>query len=157
MTPMAILKPQLEQLSEALLSHFKETNLNKAQPKTKFIQTVDDEYHNTFPQEEAGYTIVKKAVTSDFLKLFQGKSKHTKYSIGVHFSYMDRQLEEYRINVSLKTSGSSDSFYMTDDITLEDFKKRIADITPQFAALNREECFHLFQTTFPAPQRKYKM
>lgn len=157
MTPMALLKPQLTQLSEALSPNFKETNLNKAQPKTKFIQTVDDEYHNTFPEEEAGYTIVKKAVTSDFLKLFQGKTKHTKYSIGVHFSYMDQKPEDYRITVSLKTSGSSDGFYMTDAMTTEDFKERIVSLVPQLEALGREDCFKLFQTVFSAPQRKYKM
>lgn len=158
MTPMTLLKPQLDQLSEAMAAQFKESNLNKAKPRIKFVQTVDDEYHNTFPEEDAGYTIVKKEVSSDFLKLFQGKTKHAKYSIGLHFWYIDREAENQRVSVSLKTSQSSaDHFYMSEELSVADFKAKLLAVVPQLEGLGREDTFNTFQAAFPMPQRKHKL
>jgi len=158
MTPMTHLKPQLDQLSDAMAAHFKESNLNKAKPRVKFVQIVDDEYHNTFPEEAAGYTIVKKEVSSDFLKLFQGKTKHAKYSIGLHFWYIDREAENQRVSVSLKTSSSStDHFYMSKELSVADFKTKILSIIPELENLGREDIFNTFQAAFPMPQRKHKL
>jgi hypothetical protein len=128
MTPMQILKNNMETFAENISIQFKDVNLNKAAPKTKEVQVVDDSYALAFPDEESVKVIAKKGVRSDFLRLFQAKTKDTNYSIGFHFSYIDKVEDEFTVACSLKTLNKQfdrEEIIVSSEMTLEEFKEKI--------------------------------
>lgn len=128
MTPMHILKNNMETFADNISIQFKDVNLNKAAPKTKEVQVVDETLANALPTEESVTVIEKKGVRTDFLRLFQAKTKDTNYSIGFHFTYIGKNEEDFRVACSLKTLDKQfdrQNIIVSSDMTIEEFKEKI--------------------------------
>lgn len=94
---MQILKNNFEVLSNNLSINFSEANLKKAQSREKVVQKVDDDYLISFPDEDTNFEVFnKKAVESDFLKIFKAKSKKETNYIGFHFVYIEKEQKDFR-------------------------------------------------------------
>ncbi len=128
MTPMQILKNNMETFAENISIQFKDVNLNKAAPKVKDVVLVDESLANNLSNEESVQVIEKKGVRTDFLRLFQAKTSENNYSIGFHFTYIDKNEEDFRVACSLKTLNKQfDRVNLTvsPDMTIEEFKEKI--------------------------------
>jgi hypothetical protein len=127
MTPMHILKNNMETFAENISIQFKDVNLNKAAPKTKEVQLVGDDLA-ALTTEDSVQVVEKKGVRSDFLRLFQAKTKDTNYSIGFHFTYIGKEEEDFRVACSLKTLDKQfdrEKIIVSSDMTVEEFKEKI--------------------------------
>lgn len=146
MTPSQILKTQIAQLSTVLNNNgFETINLNKSQPKDLLLQNVDDEYLLSFPGEEStNYThLLKKEVKTDFLKMFKAKTKNEKYSVGLHFYFLD-EIDDNKstIQISLKTTSK---FMITEELSLTDAKLKITELSKILSNKDVDETFSLLQ------------
>jgi hypothetical protein len=157
MTPMQILKNNMETFAENISIQFKDVNLNKAEPKVKFIQTVSDDYALAFPNEEGGKVIEKKGVRTDFLRLFQAKTKSDNYSIGFHFTYIGKDEEDFRVACSLKTLNKQfdrENLIVSPEMTIEEFKEKINPLNLLIKEKNFsvEEVAQLVSDAFIVPE-----
>lgn len=156
MTPMHILKNNMETFSENISIQFKDVNLNKAAPKTKEIKVVDETLANTLTNEDSVTVIDKKGVRTDFLRLFQAKTKDNNYSIGFHFTYIDREEEDFRISCSLKTLDKQfdrESLIVSSEMTIEEFKEKInpLNLLIKEKSFSVEEVVQLVSDSFIEP------
>lgn len=155
MTPMHILKNNMETFAENISIQFKDVNLNKAAPKTKEVQLVGDDLA-ALTSEESVQVVEKKGVRSDFLRLFQAKTKETNYSIGFHFTYIDKAEEDFRVNCSLKTLNKQfdrEELIVSSDMTIEDFKEKInpLNLLLKEKSFSVEEVVQLVSDSFIEP------
>lgn len=141
MTPMQMLKNNFDILSHNLSANFAESNLNKAQPREKTVQKVDDNYLLSFPDEDTNFEVFnKKEVKSDFIKIFKAKTKQENHSIGFHFVYIDKEPSDFRIQVSLKTidkNTDNENFNISEKMTLDTFKEKL-NLLNQKTILNND-------------------
>lgn len=157
MTPMQILKNNFEVLSNNLSTNFCEANLNKSQSREKIVQKVDDDYLLSFPDEETNFEVFnKKAVESDFLKIFKAKTKKENYSIGFHFGYIGKKQNDFTIQVSLKTidkNNDKELFLMSEEMKIDVFKEKLNQLN-KTTTLNNDvetvvvEVKNIFEFTF---------
>ncbi len=128
---MQILNGQLRAFGWLLSIKFKESNLNKAAGKTKYIQLVDDEFALSFPNEEIMKIIDKKSVNTDFLKLFKAKTKNEICSIGFHFYFLDKASEDFKVSVSVKIIdkvSETENFHMSSEMSVNEFKNTLVSV-----------------------------
>lgn len=149
---MQTLKNNLLTLSEKL-EGFKEVNLNKSQPKDKWIQNIDDEYVLSFPNDDKNFThFTKKEVKSDFIKIFKAKTKKEKYSIAFHFTYLN--IAESQIQCSIK---EGEDFYVTEKMNINEFKEKLNKLNNTLDTKEVKEIIDNIKDTFFSLPKKLKI
>jgi len=157
MTPMQILKNNMETFADNISIQFKDVNLNKAAQKTKEVVLVGEDLANSLVNEESVQVVERKGVRTDFLRLFQAKTKENNYSIGFHFTYIDKEEEDFRIACSLKTLDKQFDrvkLNVSHDMTIEEFKEKINPLNLLIKEKNFsvEEIVQLVSDSFIEPE-----
>jgi hypothetical protein len=141
MTPMQSLKNQFDQLKSVLPDTFKETALNKSEPKTEVVGFLGDlnEYHN-------------KGVKSDFIKTFKAKlNDKDSYSIGFAFKYLNIKEDDQTVQVSLKVGNKEPLYFKGQRLSVEVFREKIIETINKIEALEEKKyapIVELFKSDF---------
>lgn len=81
---------------------------------------------------EDTYKMYKKVVKSDFIRRY--KQKKSDLSIGFVFDYLDKNEEDWLINVTIKTSEDNSSIFNSPMYTLNEFKKIMNAVNKELTA-----------------------
>lgn len=108
-TPMKRLSNNMSSLRENISHLFSETVLNKSSPRS------GGAYNNY------NYT---KGVESDCIQIL-ASNKDNGVSFAVSYSYLDKEPEAHRIEVSVKIGKDNDSIVRSVPLTIEQFKEKI--------------------------------
>ena len=110
MTPIQQLKNNLTLFKTLIEDTFKETILNRSQPR----------YHNDYWNSTE---YIKKGVETDCLKLYQVRREEDRPSLAFEFTYLDLPENKHSIRVSIKESNANKGkFHISEPMSVEAFR-----------------------------------
>jgi hypothetical protein len=135
MNPMKELKSEFDTLKSLIGNEFHETNLNKAEPKTTYIQKYPD-YQMT--SADSDYNLYeKKGVQSDFIKILKIKlNKKNHYSLGFVFNYLDIKEPSMHYSLKVNNGAGEDVFFTSEDMNLKEMKEKMKKINKSLVHLD---------------------
>lgn len=135
LTPIKRYQSLFQELREQTAQFFRETGLNKVEPK-----------HNRYAWRDGGpdYT---KGVENDFIMIFSDPKKQLSFAFS--FNYEDMDLPDQKVMASIKKGKENDSIESSPWMSLTDFKSMLSSFNKnlktlpvsQFNTIGIIECF----------------